>query len=86
MDRGRHQGQGLVDQAASEAIVIGTRIYHVAYPSRWVSYLASARKRGITGYRFRAPGEWFSELYAAYKLGKLKPEHPSVSWLKKLSI
>ena len=62
------------------------RIYHQAYKGTWVSYQASARSRGITGYQFRAPGEWFSELYAAYKIGKLKSKHPSVSWLSKLSI
>jgi hypothetical protein len=41
-----------------------------------------ARKRGIHGYQFRAPGEWFAELYAAYYMGMLKPEHPAVKdWL-----
>jgi hypothetical protein len=72
--------------AASARLVVGDRIYHQAYPDTWVSYLATARKRGITSYQFRAPGEWFSELYAAFKSGKLKPEHPSRAWLAKLSI
>jgi len=75
------------DQGASNSITMkDKRIYHQAYQGTWVSYEASARSRGITGYQFRAPGEWFSELYAAYKLGKLKPQHPSVGWLSKLSI
>jgi len=73
-------------EAASSRLVVGSRIYHQAYPDTWVSYAASARKRGITSYQFRAPGEWFSELYAAFKSGKLKPEHPSRAWLAKLSI
>ena len=60
------------------------RIYHEAYARNWVSYLADARKKGLTGYQFRAPGEWFAELYAGYRSGKLKPTHPAMSWLKKL--
>lgn len=60
------------------------RIYHEAYPSQWVSYLLAARSKGVTGYQFRAPGEWFSELYAAYTTEKLNPDHPAVGWLEKL--
>ena len=73
------------NQALSEAIKIDKRIYHRAYTNSWVSYAADARKRGITGYQFRAPGEWFAELFAAFKLGKLKPSHPSAGWLAKIS-
>jgi hypothetical protein len=73
--------QGLTDQAT-----LGKRVYHEGYPSTWFSYLADARKRGITSYQFRAPGEWFSELYAAWKIGKLKPGHPAETWLKKLNV
>ena len=64
---------------------IGGRVYHEAYPSgdnQWVSYNLDARKKGITGYQFRAPGEWFAELYAAYYSGKLKDSHPYIDWLK----
>ena len=64
---------------------IGGRVYHEAYPSgdnQWVSYNLDARKQGITGYQFRAPGEWFAELYAAYYSGKLKDSHPYIDWLK----
>ena len=43
------------------------------------SYKLSARKQGIHGYQFRAPGEWFAELYAAYYSKKLKPSHPAMS-------
>lgn len=64
--------------------IVGTRIYHEAYAKDWVSYEAAARSKAITGYQFRAPGEWFSELYAAYKSKVLKPGHPSEAWLKKL--
>lgn len=61
------------------------RIYHEAYDGRWVSYDAAARKQAITGYQFRAPAEWFSELYAAYHCDKLGDQHPAVSWLEKIS-
>ncbi|MEO8081235.1 MAG: hypothetical protein ABI641_11935 [Caldimonas sp.] len=71
-------------QPDCEAITIGTRIYHEAYARQWVSYLAVARSKALTGYQFRAPGEWFAELYAGWKTGKLGPRHPALDWLTKL--
>jgi hypothetical protein len=62
---------------------LGDRVFHEAYPNWWVSYNLDARKQGISGYQFRAPGEWFAELYAAYYSGKLKPNHPYGEWIKK---
>jgi len=73
-------------QATTEKATLDGRVYQESYPSTWTSYKAEARKRGITSYQFRAPGEWFCELYAAWKLGKLKDEHPAVGWLKTLKI
>jgi hypothetical protein len=73
-------------QAVTELATLGDRVYQESYPSTWTSYKADARKRGITSYQFRAPGEWFSELYAAFKVGKLKPNHPSAGWLKNLKV
>lgn len=73
-------------QALTNQATLGTRVYHEGYPNVWYSYLAAARKRGITSYQFRAPGEWFSELYAAWKVGKLKPGHPAVKWLSKIKV
>lgn len=60
----------------STARAIGGRVYQEAYSKTWVSYDVAARAKGITGYQFRAPGEWFAELYAAYYTGKLNPNHP----------
>jgi hypothetical protein len=59
-------------------------VYHEGYAGRWVGYKYSARAQGITGYQFRAPGEWFAELYAAYHMQKLNPSHPASKWLAKL--
>lgn len=60
------------------------RVYQEAYAGRWVSYLADARKKGVRGYQFRAPGEWFAEVYAAYFSGKMNANHPARKWLKNL--
>lgn len=62
------------------------RIYQQAYSSTWVSYPAAERKKGITGYQFRAPGEWFAELFAAYHNEKLKSGHPARKWLSSLQL
>ena len=71
-------------QSKSDAITIGGRIYQQAYTRNWVSYAAAARSKGLTGYQFRAPGEWFAELYAGYRSGKLGKKHPALEWLTKL--
>ncbi len=66
------------------SIAIGGRIYHEAYKRNWVSYLADARSKGLTGYQFRAPAEWFAELYAGFHSGALGPNHPARAWLATL--
>ncbi|HEX7435384.1 MAG TPA: hypothetical protein VF308_01645 [Caldimonas sp.] len=78
-------GQKLWDNAAgSKDHAIGGRVYHEAYDDTWVSYSYAARSQGITGYQFRAPAEWFAELYAAFHSGKLNPKHPAAPWLRKI--
>jgi hypothetical protein len=71
--------------AVAKQLEIGERIYQMSYEQDWVSYLAAARRQGLTGYQFRAGGEWFAELYAGYHSGKLQDSHPAVAWLSKLS-
>lgn len=68
--------------AICQRVAIGGRVYQESYnDGRWRSYDYSARAKGISGYQFRAPAEWFAELYAAYFGEKLKPSHPAMSWL-----
>jgi hypothetical protein len=67
-----------------EADAIGNKYYHQSYPWQWVSYNTNARTKGISPYQFRAPGEWFADLYAAYHCGKLQDGNPAVAWLKDL--
>jgi hypothetical protein len=72
-------------QATAASLAIEGRVYQQSYDSpSWSSYELSARREAISGYQFRSPLEWFSELYAAYKTKKLKPGHPAMDWLKRL--
>lgn len=68
----------------AQSIAVGGRIYHEAYKRNWVSYLQAARSKGLTGYQFRSPAEWFAEVYAGFHSGVLGPNHPSRAWLAKL--
>jgi hypothetical protein len=73
-------------QSDTDKVTIEGRVYQEAYKGTWVSYLASARAKGMTGYQFRAPGEWFAELYACFHMGKLKSGHPARQWLSSLAL
>jgi hypothetical protein len=75
-----------MDGVESKKRAIGDppRVYQQSYSSRWTSYEYAARRKGIHGYQFRAPGEWFAELYAAFYSDKLKDKHPAVKFLKEL--
>lgn len=57
--------------AEARVEAIGRRVYDEAYNGQWYSYAAAARARQVRDYQFRAPGEWFAEIYAAYYLGTL---------------
>lgn len=84
VDRAREGNAPWKTKVSADACTIGNRAYHEAMKGDWVSYLASARAKGVTGYQFRAPAEWFSELYAAFHSGKLKDNHPAATWLEDL--
>ncbi|WP_375176007.1 hypothetical protein [Pseudooceanicola sp.] len=70
--------------SAAKACEINGRCYHESMPGYWVSYPIAERAKGVTGYQFRSPLEWFSELYAAYHSDKLADAHPAREWLSKL--
>ena len=65
----------------AKKLAIDGRVYHESYEGQWVSYQLSARKTEVTEYQFRAPGEWFAEVYACYFTDKLKDSHPMKEWL-----
>ena len=67
-------------------VAINGRVYQEAYleGKRWYSYPYAARSQGFSGYQFRAPGEWFSEIYANYYGGRLQSSHPDYAWMKAL--
>ncbi|WP_077036758.1 hypothetical protein [Pelomonas sp. KK5] len=72
-------------QATAVSLAIDGRVYQQSYDwPHWSSYELAARQQAISGYQFRSPLEWFSEMYAAYKSNKLKPNHPAMEWLKRL--
>jgi len=70
--------------SATNRLQIDGRVYQEAYANKWVSYDFAARKKGVAGYQFRAPGEWFAEIYAAYHTGKMNANHPARKWLSQL--
>lgn len=55
-------------------VVVGGRVYQQAYSSQWVSYDHGSRaSTRVNNYQWRAPGEWFAEVYAISWLKKKKP-------------
>lgn len=78
-------GQIWYSHADSKAASIGDVVYQEAYPNNWVSYKLAERAKGVTGYQWRAPGEWFAEVYMCWHGGKLdKNKHPFKDWLNAL--
>lgn len=60
--------------------VINGRFY-ARVDNNWRSYRVAARSKGVSQYQFKAPAEWFAELYAAYQMKKLPDSHPDAKWL-----
>jgi hypothetical protein len=84
VDRARNTQNPWSTDAAAKAVTIGGIVYQESYDNIWTSYPNAERTKGVSGYQFRAPGEWFSELYAAFHTRSLNPKHPAAVWLKKL--
>jgi hypothetical protein len=71
-DKPSGKGTWFTEAEAKKEAVDG-RVYQEAYMDKWFSYALAARDRQVRDYQFRAPGEWFAEVYAAYYLGTLEP-------------
>ncbi len=84
IDRARASNQPWQSDSTAKACAFDNVVYHESYEHNWSSYDLGARRKGVTAYQFRAPGEWFSELYACFHTGKMKPTHPAHDWLKDL--
>lgn len=70
------------DSIAKQATTKAGKVFHESYENDWSCYDYSARGAGVSGYQFRAPGEWFSELYAAVHSKKLKNSHTHYDTIK----
>ena len=84
VDRIRHKKDPWQTASAAKAGEIDGIVYQESYDGTWTSYPIAQRSKGVSGYQFRAPGEWFAELYAAYHSGKMKTSHPAYGWIKDL--
>lgn len=67
--------------AKASAIAVAGRVCHQSQANDWYSYQLSARQAsGVSHYQWRAPAEWFAEIYAMYYMDELKPSHPMHAW------
>ena len=71
----RRAGSAAWPWSAKSAHDINGRTYHEAYSGEWYSYETAIRAKALTvrDYQWRAPGEWFAELYAFSFYNKKKP-------------
>lgn len=84
VDRARTGNKPWRSAAVAEACAIGNFTYIESYERNWSRYSTDARKIGVSGYQFRAPAEWFSELYAALYTDRLNDAHPHRAWMAQL--
>ncbi len=68
--------------ALAKKVVVGERVYHEAYENNWVSYALGDRPGTVALYQWRAPAEWFAEIYAMYYMKTLKPSHFMTKWFE----
>jgi hypothetical protein len=76
--------KGLWDKgdSAANSAAVGGRVIQESYANQWVSYDPTKRAARVSNYQFRAPSEWFAELYGVYYLGKLPKTHTHYDWFK----
>ncbi len=76
VDRARWGNDPWNSASISAACAIGEHTYVESYEGHWTRYRTAERKYAVSGYQFRAPGEWFSEIYAALCTDRLNSNHP----------
>ena len=76
VDRARCGNNPWSSASIAGACAVGSHTYVESYEGNWARYLTAERRFAVSGYQFRAPGEWFSELYAALHSGRLNDQHP----------
>lgn len=86
VDRARSENDPWDSASISAACAIGDHTYVESYPGDWARYRTVERKLAVSGYQFRAPGEWFSELYAALCTDRLNAAHPHRDEMAKLCL
>ena len=79
---GAHGGLWDKGKAGANNHAVGTKVYQESYAGKWVSYDVDARSHEVSDYQFRAAGEWFAEIYAAYYQKLLPPSHVDAKWFK----
>ncbi len=60
-------------KANDGGVYLDKHVYQASYGTKWVRYEHAARKRLLTKYQFRDPGEWFAEAYEFYYTPDKRP-------------
>ncbi|MBM1689870.1 hypothetical protein [Sulfitobacter geojensis] len=86
VDRAREGNKPWLSASVAAACAIGNYTYVESYEGDWARYSTDQRKYAVSGYQFRAPGEWFSEIYAAVASDRLNDNHPHRDEIAKLCL
>ena len=86
VDRARESNTPWSSASVAAACAIGNYTYVESYEGVWARYSTDQRKYAVSGYQFRAPGEWFSEMYAAVASDRVKDSHPHREEIAKLCL
>ncbi len=86
VDRAREGNDPWTSASIAKACGIGNFTYVESYEGDWARYSTDQRQYAVSGYQFRAPGEWFSELYAAVCTDRLNDSHPHRAEIAKLCL
>lgn len=73
------------ERGAMAAVALQGRVFHRVSGNHYASFLVASKAQAVSHYQFRAPGEWFAELYAWEFSGKLDG-HPLQGWVKRMVV